>query len=71
MLANAAAIDQGLDKVETEVEGRQWVQEPFPYQAKCLHWLRSEYARLDDEERRQVDALLAGTGCEMLLTKSS
>ena len=71
MLANAAAIDQGLDKVETEVEGRQWVQEPFPYQAKCLHWLRSEYARLDDEERRQADALLAGTGCEMLLTKSS
>lgn len=71
MLANAAAIDQGLDKVETEVEGRQWVQEPFPYQAKCLHWLRSEYARLDDEERHQVDALLAGTGCEMLLTKSS
>ncbi len=71
MLANAAAIDQGLDKVETEVEGRQWVQEPFPYQAKCLHWLRSEYARLDDEERRQVDALLAGTGCETLLTKSS
>ena len=71
MLANAAAIDQGLDKVETEVEGRQWVQEPFPYQAKCLHWLRSEYARLDDEERRQVDALLAGTGCEKLLTKSS
>ena len=71
MLANAAAIDQGLDRVETEVEGRQWVQEPFPYQAKCLHWLRSEYARLDDQERRQVDALLAGTGCEMLLTKSS
>ena len=71
MLANAAAIDQGLDRVETEVEGRQWVQEPFPYQAKCLHWLRSEYARLDDEERRQVDALLAGTGCETLLTKSS
>ena len=71
MLANAAAIDQGLDRVETEVEGRQWVQEPFPYQAKCLHWLRSEYARLDDEERRQADALLAGTGCEMLLTKSS
>ena len=71
MLANAAAIDQGLDRVETEVEGRQWVQEPFPYQAKCLHWLRSEYARLDDQERRQVDALLAGTGCEMLLTKSN
>jgi len=69
MLANAAAIDQGLDTVETEVEGRQWVQEPFPYQAKCLHWLRSEYARLDTEERGQVDALLSGTGCEQLLLK--
>ena len=70
MLANAAAIDQGTEKVETVVEGRAWEQEPFPYQAKCLQWLRIEYARLDVQDRERVDQILAGTGCEQLLAKS-
>ena len=69
MLANARAIDQGLEQVETEVEGKPWIQEPFPYQAKCLQWLRIEYAKLAGEDRARVDALLAGTGCERLLAK--
>ncbi len=56
-------------KVETVVEGKAWVQEPFPYQAKCLQWLRIEYAKLDDEDRGKVDTMLAGTGCEKLLAK--
>ncbi len=67
MLANAEALDRGLDEVRTEVDGRTWTQEPFPYQGKCLQWLRIEYARLSDEERRSVDAILAGTGCEALV----
>ncbi len=71
MLANAAAIDQGLPEVNAEVEGLPWVQEPFPYQAKCLQWLRVEYARMDEEDQAQVDELLAGTGCELLLAKPS
>jgi len=58
MLANAQAIDQGLDQVQLEVEGKQWVQEPFPYQAKCLQWLRIEYAKLDGKDREDVDKLL-------------
>jgi len=69
MLANAMAIDQGLDQVETVVEGKPWTQEPFPYQAKCLQWLRVEYARLDEEDRERVDEILAGTGCEQLMVK--
>lgn len=71
MLANAAAIDQGLNEVNATVEGKTWVQEPFPYQAKCLQWLRIEYARLSDEDREQVDAVLKGTGCEQLLAKAT
>ena len=71
MLANSAAIDQGLDQVTTEVDGKVWTQEPFPYQAKCLQWLRIEYARLDEEDRERVNAVLAGTGCERLLAKSN
>ncbi len=67
MLANARALNDGLDKVETIVEGKTWVQEPFPYQGKCLHWLRVEYSRLDDEAKARVDEVLAGTGCEQLI----
>ncbi len=67
MLANAQALEQSLDKVETQVEGKAWEQEPFPYQGKCLQWLRIEYARLSEDERATVDDILAGTGCEALL----
>lgn len=66
MLANARAIDTGTDEVEAEVDGRRWVQRPFPYQAKCLQWVRQEYVRLDDADRQFVDRLFAGTGCEAL-----
>ena len=69
MLANSAALDQGTDKVEATAEGKPWVQEPFPYQGKCLQWLRIEYAQLAEEDRGRVDAVLAGTGCEALLAK--
>jgi glutathione S-transferase len=67
MLANARALDQGLDRVETEVDGKPWEQQPFPYQGKCLQWLRVEYARLGETDRDRVDAMLASTGCERLV----
>jgi len=62
MLANARAIASGSQQVETEVDGRPWVQTPFPYQAKCLQWLRATHARLDDAPRACVDAWLEETG---------
>ncbi len=66
LLANAAALASGTEKVETEVDGRRWVQEPFPYQGRCLQWLRDEYAKLGVQPRKTVDAALAGTGCEAI-----
>lgn len=71
MLANAQALDQGSDSVKVEVEGQPWEQEPFPYQGKCLQWLRIEYARLSDDDRARVDTMLAGTGCERLIAPAS
>lgn len=68
MLANARALAQELDSVEALVEGQPWVQPPFPYQGKCLQWLRDAYARLADADRTRVDSMLAGTGCEALIT---
>lgn len=71
MMANAAALEQGLESVRCEVQGKEWVQEPFPYQGKCLQWLRIEYARLSDDDRVRVDEILAGTGCELLVREMS
>ena len=67
MLANARAVMQGAKKVETEVDGLPWVQEPFPYQVKCVKWIGEEYGKLDDAARQAVSSVIAGTGCERLL----
>lgn len=67
MLANAYALENSLTSVETVVEGATWTQEPFPYQGKCLQWLRVEYARLSERDRERLHGVLDGTGCEALV----
>lgn len=67
MLANAQAQMTGAKEVRTEIDGKPWVQQPFPYQVKCLQWLRAEYGALSDGDRAAVDNILKGTGCERLL----
>lgn len=66
LLANAEALARGADRVECTIDGRPWQQKPFPYQARCLGWLREGYAALAPGDRRAVDAFVAGTGCEAL-----
>lgn len=68
LLANAEALERRAEQVEYVIDGRPWVQRPFPYQGKCLRWLREGYAALAKEERGAVDALLMGTGCERLFS---
>ena len=69
LLANAEALDRGAESVECIIDERRWTQRPFPYQGKCLRWLREGYAALADGDRVTVDALLAGTGCERLFAR--
>ena len=66
MAANAAALDGGADEVVCEIRGSEYRQAPFKYQGKCLVWLREAHDALDDVDRRRVDEILAGTGCEQL-----
>ena len=66
LLANAEAVASGAERVDCEIDGRRWVQKPFPYQAKCLRWLRAERAALSSADGAALDALLAGTGSEAL-----
>ena len=69
LLANAEAIDKGETQVDTEIDGRPWVQKPFPYQAKCLRWIRQEFTQLDEMQRKRLLEFLDGTGCELLLDR--
>jgi len=66
MLANAAAVMSGAQEVNAKVDGRPWSQQPFPYQAKCLKWLRDAHAALGAPARGTADGLMAQTGCEAL-----
>lgn len=66
LLANAAALESGAEQVACEIDGAQWVQQPFPYQGKCLALLRQGFARLDTGDRAWVMGVLDGTGCEAL-----
>ena len=67
MVANASALAAGADEVVCEIDGQEYRQGPFPYQGKCLGWVREAYAALDEPSRATVDSLLAGTGCEPLI----
>ena len=66
LIANADALERGAARVECSIDDRDWVQQPFPYQGKCLRWLREAHAALAPNDRRAVDAFLRGTGCERL-----
>lgn len=72
MVANAQALMSGADEVVCRIEStdgtsHEYRQGPFPYQGKCLRWLREAYAELDPVDRERVDRVLAGTGCEVLV----
>lgn len=67
LLANDRALDRQADTVELEIDGRPWIQPPFPYQAKCLADLRKQYAMLSQEHREIAADMLEGTACDALL----
>ncbi|MBR7618510.1 glutathione S-transferase [Phenylobacterium sp. 20VBR1] len=66
MLANARAVMAGAAEVAAVVDDQAWTQQPFPYQAKCLQWLRQSRAELEAGARARVDSVLATTGCMAL-----
>jgi glutathione S-transferase len=61
LVANAAALEAGGTRVECTIDGRPWMQRPFPYQGKCLQCLRERYRHLEATDRRALDALLDDT----------
>lgn len=63
LLANAKAVAANSPSFGLELLGRHYEQAPFPYQAKCLSWLREGYAALPGAPKERVRAVLAQTGC--------
>ena len=67
MLENEKAFLKGDESWETKLDGLIWSQRTFPYQVKCLTWLREEYESLTKLEKTDVKKIIDGTGCEALL----
>jgi len=67
MLANARAAAAGQATVETEVEGLPWSQQTFPYQVKCVQWLRQSFVALPPAAQVTIRGLLDAGGCTPLI----
>ncbi len=66
LLANAEAIDKHNPEMETIIDGRKWQQQAFPYQYKCLNWLRAEHDKLENVQLELFETLIEGTGLSHL-----
>ena len=66
--ANALSLQAGQTEFQATIDGQPWVQQAFPYQGKCLAWLRRDHAALSPVDRARADAALAGSGCEALFS---
>lgn len=67
MVANDRALASKEEEVICSIQGAEYRQAPFPYQRKCLMWLRESFADLSTEDQESVKQLLDGTGCEVLV----
>lgn len=67
LLSNADAIQKNQKSFQAEIDGKLWKQPVFPYQAKCLQWINQEYHQLDYKSRKDIDKIIANTGCESLI----
>jgi len=63
LMANTQAIDRNDREVSLKLLGVPYAQAPFKYQAKCLQWLKTEFASLAGDERDFAADILRETGC--------
>lgn len=63
LVANKDAYQRGLERLEINVWGLDYVLSPFKYQVKCLERLRSRFASLSRVDREALRPILERTGC--------
>ena len=70
LLANAQGIADNTQTWKTQIDGAEWEQRSFSYQAKCLKWINEEFNKLNEDEQCRVSSFLAETGCTKLILKN-
>mgnify|MGYP003949054461 FL=1 len=69
LLANADATALHQKTWTAEIDGTQWEQRSFPYQAKCLKWINEEFQTLNNNDQQQILSFLTKTGCDDLILR--
>ena len=67
LIANAKAYENGYEVWETTIDGSIWKQKTFPYQVKCLNWIKDEFNKLSANDKKTTLDLIGGSGCEDIL----
>tara|TARA_B100001063_G_scaffold117870_1_gene110053 strand:- start:2821 stop:3921 length:1101 start_codon:yes stop_codon:yes gene_type:complete len=67
LIANSKAYNNGDDIWETNIDNATWRQKTFPYQVKCLNWIKEEFNKLSTADKVKVINLLEDTGCNEIL----
>ena len=67
LVANDVAVRAGAHTLETELDGQVWTQNPFPYQSKCLCWIKDGFADLSEQDANLLRTQLRHTGIIELL----
>jgi glutathione S-transferase len=67
MIENHTAIKVGEKEWSVDLAGYPWKQKSFPYQAKCLDWIRDEFKDLDNKNQEKVLGFLTATNCQSLV----
>jgi len=68
MVENSKALSEGLNSWKVNIKGAEWEQKVFPYQAKCLQWIKDEFNSLEVKDKKRIENFLANTGCEDLIS---
>ena len=67
MIENHRAIGNGEKEWSVDLAGYPWKQKSFPYQAKCLDWIREEFKNLDQANQEKVSNFLKANNCQALV----
>ncbi len=67
LIANAKAYENGDEVWETTIDGSIWKQKTFPYQVKCLNWIKDEFNKLSAYDKKTTLDIIGGSGCENIL----
>lgn len=67
LIANHEAHTNHRETWEIDIDGSKWKQKTFPYQSKCLNWIKDEFSYLSSTDKGHIRKYLTGTGCELIL----